>query len=143
MLEDNAITSDATPEGERVSGAALVGLWLLIPVALGAVSFAVLGITELLSAPALNSMANADLAVIDWMWWLSLTIALQVVYWLLIAPRPITCLWALLPVIALIPTFFMAREVLLVGRSERGVRPTTRPRFDTATGKAIWIDPVE
>jgi apolipoprotein N-acyltransferase len=143
LLEDNAITSDSTPEGERVSGAALVGLWLLIPVALGAVSFAVLGITELLTSPALNSMASTEPAVVDWRWWLGLTIALQVVYWLLIAPRPITCLWAVLPVIALIPTFFMAREVLLVGRSERGVRPSTKPRFDTTTGKAIWIEPVE
>jgi hypothetical protein len=143
MLEDNAITSDSTPEGERVSGAALVGLWILIPVALGAVSFAILGITELLTSPALNIMTNAEPAVIDWRWWLGLTIALQVVYWLLIAPRPITCLWALLPVIALIPTFFIAREALLIGRSHRAVHPSTGPRFDTATGKAIWLEPVE
>jgi hypothetical protein len=143
MLEDNAITSDSTPEGERVSGAALVGLWILIPVALGAASFAILGITELLTSPALNIMTNAEPAVIDWRWWLGLTIALQVIYWLLIAPRPITCLWALIPVIALIPTFFIAREVLLIGRSDKGVRPSTGPRFDTSTAKAIWIEPVE
>ncbi|CAB4960241.1 unannotated protein [freshwater metagenome] len=143
MLEDNAITSDSTPEGERVSGAALVGLWILIPVALGAASFAILGITELLTSPALNIMTNAEPAVIDWRWWLGLTIALQVIYWLLIAPRPITCLWALIPVIALIPTFFIAREVLLIGRSDKGVRPSTEPRFDTSAAKAIWIEPVE
>ena len=143
MLEDNAITSDSTPGAERVSGAALVGLWLLLPMALGAVSYAVLGIAKLLTSPTLNITGNAEPAVIDWMWWLGLTIALQFAYWLLIAPRRITCLWALLPVIALIPTFFMAREVLLIGRPDRGVRSSTGPHFDAATGKAIWIEPAE
>jgi len=126
MLEDNAITSDLTPSGERVSGAALVGLWLLLPMALGAVSYAVLGIAELLMSPTMNIAGNAEAAGIDWMWWLGLTIALQVVYWLLIAPRRITCLWALIPVVALIPTFFMAREILLRGRPSRGARPSTK-----------------
>ena len=126
MLEDNAISSDSTPDGERVSGAALIGLWLLLPMALGAVSYAVLGITELLTSPILNITGNAEPAVIDWMWWLGLTIALQFAYWLLIAPRRITCLWALLPVIALIPTFFMAREILLRDRPGRGVRSSPK-----------------
>ena len=126
ILEDNAITSDSTPGGERVSGAALICLWLLLPMALGAVSYAVLGIAELLTSPTLNITGNAEPAVIDWMWWLGLTIALQFVYWLLIAPRRITCLWALLPVIALIPTFFMAREILLRARPGRGVRSSPK-----------------
>ena len=126
MLEDNAITSDSTPDAERVSGAALIGLWLLLPMALGAVSYAVLGIAELLTSPTLNITGNAEPAVIDWMWWLGLTIALQFVYWLLIAPRRITCLWALIPVIALIPTFFMAREILLRDRPGRGVRSSPK-----------------
>ena len=126
MLEDNAITSDSTPGAERVSGAALVGLWLLLPMALGAVSYAVLGIAKLLTSPTLNITGNAEPAVIDWMWWLGLTIALQFVYWLLIAPPRITCLWALLPVIALIPTFFMAREILLRDRPGRGVRSSPK-----------------
>ena len=125
MLEDNAITSDVTPGGERVSGAALIGLWLLLPMALGAVSYAVLGIAELLTSPTLNITGNAEPAGIDRMWWLGLTIALQFVYWLLIAPRRITCLWALIPVIALIPTFFMAREILLRGRPDRSVRSSS------------------
>ncbi|NQW73573.1 MAG: hypothetical protein HQ453_12660 [Actinobacteria bacterium] len=125
MLEDNAITSDVTPVGERVSGAALIGLWLLLPMALGAVSYAVLGIAELLTSPTMIITGNAEPAVIDWMWWLGLTIALQVVYWLLIAPRRITCLWAVIPVIALIPTFFMAREILLRGRPDRSVRSSS------------------
>jgi len=125
MLEDNAITSDVTPVGERVSGAALIGLWLLLPMALGAVSYAVLGIAELLTSPTMIITGNAKPAVIDWMWWLGLTIALQVVYWLLIAPRRITCLWAVIPVIALIPTFFMAREILLRGRPDRSVRSSS------------------
>ena len=126
MLEDNAITSDVTPGGERVSGAALVGLWLLLPMALGAVSYAVLGIAELLTSPTMNIAGNAEAAGMDWMWWLGLTIALQVAYWLLIAPRRITCLWALIPVVALIPTFFMTREILLRDRPNRGARPSTK-----------------
>ena len=94
--------------------------------ALGAVSYAVLGIAELLTSPTLNITGNAEPAVIDWMWWLGLTIALQVAYWLLIAPRRITCLWALIPVVALIPTFFMTREILLRDRPNRGARPSTK-----------------
>jgi apolipoprotein N-acyltransferase len=107
------------------------------------VSYAILGIIALLTSQAGEVAANAEPPALDWRWWLGLTIAFQVVYWLLIAPRPVTGLWAVLPVIALIPTFFIAREALLDRRTGIGVTPSSGHRFDASTSKAIWIEPVE
>lgn len=138
ILADNDITSASTPEAERVSGASLIGLWLLIPFALGAAAYAILGIASMLAAPA---ELPAEPAVIDWQWWLGLTIALQVIYWMLIAPRPLAGLWAIIPVVSLIPTFFVARDALL----ERSARSSAVVPPDSSSeggpGKAIWIEP--
>lgn len=136
ILADNEITSASTPAAERVSGASLVGLWLLIPFALGAVSYGLLGIASMLAAPA---EVAAEPAVIAWQWWLGLTLALQVVYWVLIAPKRLAGLWAMIPVISLIPTFFIARDALL----ERSTpSSTTLPSGgEDSQGKAIWLEP--
>ena len=138
ILIDNEITSATTPEAERVSGASLVGLWLLIPIALGAVAYALLGIVSMLAAPA---DLTAPPAVISWRWWLGVTLALQVTYWTLIAPKRLAGLWAIIPVISLIPTFFIARGALL----ERSIRSSAAADPGSSSGagpgKAIWIEP--
>ncbi len=150
ILADNEITSASTPEAERVSGASLVGLWLLIPIALGAVAYALLGIVSMLTAPTdLNAPADltAEPAAIDPQWWLGLTIALQVIYWVLIAPKRLAGLWAIIPIVSLIATFFIARDALL----ERSARSSSTADPDSGSGsgsgsdagpgKDIWIEP--
>ena len=144
ILTDNEITSATTPEAERVSGASLVGLWILIPTALGAVAYALLGIVSMLASPtelAVPAGLTAEPAVISWQWWLGVTLALQVIYWMIVAPKRLAGLWAIIPVISLIPTFFIARDALL----ERSTRSsaTADPGSGSAAGpgKAIWIEP--
>lgn len=144
ILTDNEITSAATPEAERVSGASLVGLWLLIPTALGAVAYALLGIVSMLAASTeLNAPADltAAPAVISWQWWLGVTLALQVIYWMLIAPKRLAGLWAIIPVISLIPTFFIARDALLERSTRSSVAADPGYGSDAGPGKAIWIEP--
>ena len=140
ILADNEITSASTPEAERVSGASLVGLWLLIPVAIGAAAYAILGIVSMLTT---STGLGTDPAAITWQWWLGLTLGLQVIYWMLLAPRPLAGLWAIIPVIALIPTFFVARDVLL-DRRVRALGPAApESGRDSSSGKSIWIEPEE
>ena len=136
MIADNEITSASTPRAERVSGASLVGLWLLIPLALGAMAYAILGIATMLAAPVGVPAESAD---ISWQWWLGLALGLQVVYWMLISPRPFAGLWAIIPVISLIPTFFIARNVLLDRSPRTG---STVARREDSPDEAPWIETV-
>ena len=122
LLADNELTSDTTPDGQRVSGAALVGLWLLIPAALGGAGYALVGLISMLTVTQAAPGVEAEQAAVAWQWWLLATVLLQSVYWVLIAPRPMRGLWALLPVLALIPTFGIARDVLLRPGSPGGRR---------------------
>ena len=92
-----------TPRSHMVSGASVVGVWLLIPLALVGVSYVIASIV----AVALLSPGPSGYVL------LGITIVLQVFYWCLIA---ITAgrswamgLWALIPAISLIPTFGLAR----------------------------------
>lgn len=138
ILADNEITSASTPEAERVSGASLIGLWLLIPFALGAAAYAILGAASMLAA---STDLAAEQATIGWQWWLGLTIGLQVLYFVLIAPRPLAGLWAIIPVISLIPTFFIAREALLEGSTRSSSLIPPDAGSEGGPGKAIWIEP--
>lgn len=92
-----------TPRSHMVSGASVVGVWLLIPLALFGVSYV---LTSIVSVALLSPGPNGYVL-------LGITLMLQVFYWCLVA---ITAdrswamgLWALIPVISLIPTFGLAR----------------------------------
>lgn len=138
ILADNEITSASTPDAERVSGASLVGLWLLIPVAIGAATYAILGIVSMLTT---STGFGTDPAAITWQWWLGLTIALQVIYWVLIAPKRLAGLWAIIPIVSLIPTFFIARDALLERSARSSATSARDSSSDGGPGKAIWIEP--
>lgn len=96
---------------EVASAAAVTGIWLLFPLAIGGFTFLLLGLIIL----AISSDPDPG---IPFFAWLILTLALQALYWVWIAHvsgrNPINGLWALIPVVALIPTFPLARAVVLV-----------------------------
>jgi hypothetical protein len=102
------------------SAATVTGVWLLIPFALGAVTQIVLGLLVLSISddqdPSVPSGA-----------WLAATLLLQTAYWAWMAyvsgRNPLVGLWALIPIVALIPTFSIARSVALRG----GVGPAPIP----------------
>lgn len=98
-----------------VPGASLIGLWLLLPLALAGLAVVIVGLAMLL-----ESHRTAPDLPLDWRPWLALTLALQLVYWTGIARLGgrswFYGLWALLPGVALVPTFFIARDALMRGR---------------------------
>ena len=99
-----------------VTAASFIGLWLLIPLALGALAYVLVG-TWLLMSPFDRGLA------IDWKPWLLLTLLLQAGYWTLVSRAagrsPLNGLWGLAPFVALVPTFAIARSALLHQSSDR------------------------
>lgn len=95
---------------EVASAAAVTGIWLLFPLAIGAFTFLFLGLLIL-------GISDEPEPSVPFLAWLILTLALQALYWVWIAHvsgrNPIIGLWALLPVIALVPTFPLARAAVL------------------------------
>lgn len=105
---------------EVANAAAVTGIWLLLPLAVGAVSFMLLGLIVLGVSDDLDP--GVPFAA-----WLVVTLALQALYWVWMASvagrNPLEGLWALIPIVALVPTFSIARAVAL--RSAAG--PTAPP----------------
>lgn len=101
----------AARRADEVAGtAAVVGIWLLLPFAIGALVFIFLGLVILAASDAPEpSMPVAA--------WLVITVLLQTLYWVWMADvagrHPLQGLWALIPLVALIPTFSLARSVAL------------------------------
>jgi hypothetical protein len=109
----NRIEPSRTLESERVRVSTLMGVWLLIPLALGALAFILNGMFLVVQArfsddPAMFEINFADFNVT----WLVLTMILQVAYWCLLSRPWYYGFWAVVPVIGLLPTFFLARQCL-------------------------------
>jgi len=102
------------------SAATVTGVWLLIPFALGAVTEIVLGLLVL-------SFSDDQDPTVPGVAWLVVTLLLQTAYWVSMARvagrNPLVGLWALIPIVALAPTFSIARSVALRG----GVAPAPIP----------------
>lgn len=108
----NKIEPSKTLESERIRVSALMGVWLLIPLALGALAFILNGIFLVFTAttpnPEMFEMNYVDFNIS----WLAIAIILQVAYWCLLSRPWYHGFWAIVPVIGLIPTFFLARQCL-------------------------------
>lgn len=108
---------------EVANAAAVTGIWLLLPLAVGAVSFMLLGLIVLGVSDDLEP--GVPFAA-----WLVVTLALQTLYWVWMASvagrHPLEGLWALIPIVALVPTFSIARAVAL--RSAVGPNPDPSPQ---------------
>lgn len=108
---------------EVANAAAVTGIWLLLPLVVGAVSFMLLGLIVLGVSDDLEP--GVPFAA-----WLVVTLALQTLYWVWMATvagrNPLEGLWALIPVVALVPTFSIARAVAL--RSAAGPAPAPSPQ---------------
>lgn len=113
----------ASQRADEVAGAAAVtGIWLLFPLAIGGFTFLFLGILIL----AISEDPDPG---VPFFAWLILTLALQALYWVWIAHvsgrNPISGLWALIPVVALIPTFPLARAAVLGNDTSAELPDTT------------------
>jgi len=111
LREANDLQSQVEHDHERVQAAALVAVWLLVPVALGAVSYFLLGIILLLSERLSEDAGDLEYRVSS-LQWLILTLLLQAAYWCWLSQPWQKGLWALIPIVGLIPTFAIARTVL-------------------------------
>jgi hypothetical protein len=107
----NSVVPPSRRADERVNAASFVGLWLLLPIAIGGVARLLLGLLVLI--------LPGDFSV-PTVLWLVLTLVLQAGFWALVCQRsgqpPAKGLWALIPVVAFLPTFFIARRALLAQR---------------------------
>jgi hypothetical protein len=126
-MTDLASTNRLRPVSHRAdevaNAAAVTGIWLLLPLVVGAVSFMLLGLIVLGVSDDLEP--GVPFAA-----WLVVTLALQTLYWVWMATvagrNPLEGLWALIPVVALVPTFSIARAVAL--RSAAGPAPAPSPQ---------------
>lgn len=100
------------PADGSVTAASLFALWILIPLALGALAYVLIGVWLLMSP------FEPDLTI-DWKPWMALTLLLQAGYWAVVSRAagrsPLKGLWGLVPVVALVPTFTISREALIRG----------------------------
>lgn len=110
-LRDSNRIVRRTPEGAgTVTAASLFAVWILLPLALGALAYVIVGVWLLMSP------FDRDL-MIDWKPWIALTLVLQAGYWTVVSRaasrNALNGLWGLIPIIALVPTFAIARAALL------------------------------
>lgn len=115
LREANRLQFGTDNAAERVRSGALVALWLLVPLAIGAVAYLIIGFLVLLHARVFDDIA--EFVIIGWPW-LILTLVLQAGYWCWLSRPWQKGLWALIPLVALIPTFGIARTVLLTDQQE-------------------------
>lgn len=113
LRDANRIRPSKTLESERVRVSALVGVWLLLPLALVALAFMLNGVFILALArfsddPTVIEMNFADFNIS----WFAIAMTLQVLYWCLLSRPWYLGFWAVIPVLGLIPTFFLARQCL-------------------------------
>lgn len=106
IREANSIVRRSPNAPSGVTAAGVFALWILIPWALGGLAYILLGMWVAKSA-------FDPEAVFDTRVWLILTLLFQTGYWMLLARSAglsvLRGLWALIPVVALIPTFSIAR----------------------------------
>jgi hypothetical protein len=100
-----------TPKkADEVSSApTFIGIWLLLPLAIGGLAFAVVGMFVLaLSAEETNQF------VLPWKIWLPVTLILQSLYWMRMSHTSGRImwrgLWALIPLLGMIPLFSVAKS---------------------------------
>jgi len=112
----NQVTPPGNSDTQRGTAASIFALWILIPLALGALAYTVLGLWLMLSPFEPDRSVDPGL-------WIFVTLVFQSAYWAFLADRiessPLKGLWALLPLIALIPTFPIARKVSAKSDSSR------------------------
>lgn len=86
-----------------------IGIWLLLPLAIGGMAFAVVGMFVLiLSADETNPL------VLPWKIWLPVTLILQSLYWMRMSHTSgrsmFRGLWALIPLLGMVPLFSVAKS---------------------------------
>jgi hypothetical protein len=110
IVEENRLRPIGRRTEDVASAASMIGLWLLIPMAIGGLAFVILGLGVLASTDDLEPQ-------VPWQVWLPVTLVMQASFWVLVAYRagrhPLEGLWGLLPVIGLIPTFAIAHSALV------------------------------
>jgi len=115
----NQVTPPGNPDTPRGTAASIFALWMLIPLSLGALAYVLLGLWLMLSSFEPDRSVDPRL-------WILVTLAFQSAYWVFLADRsessPLKGLWALIPFIALIPTFPIARKASV--RSDLSRRDT-------------------
>jgi hypothetical protein len=127
LREANKLQFRAEHDAERVRSAALVAVWLLIPFAIGAIAYLILGFIVLFRERLSEETLFFELTV-PFLPWLILTLVLQAAYWAWLSDRWEKGLWALIPLVGLIPTFMIARTVLLSGqKAELAAAPPGYP----------------
>ena len=113
IREANSIVRRSPNAPSGVTAASVFALWILIPLALGAFAYIVIGLVLLLSAYEPGQSVDPRL-------WIFSTLVFQTAYWSFLADRKglgaLTGLWALIPVVALIPTFSIARAAAQTAR---------------------------
>ena len=128
----------STAEGrEAVSAATVVGLWLVIPCAIAAFALLVLGIVWL-------TLPLGDDGDYPWVWVRVLaTAVLLMAYWAFLAVRAgrsaLWGLWVLAPVVALVPTFVIARDAA-AGATARGSEPELDATERRVAGHADMVE---
>lgn len=110
LRDMNKVVRRVEAGADTVTAASQFAVWILLPVSLGGLAYIAVGVW-LLMAPYDPNLSP------DWRLLLLLTLVLQGIYWAFVSRaagrNPVNGLWGLLPVIALIPTFFIARTALL------------------------------
>lgn len=102
----NSIVHRSPNAPSGATAASVFALWILIPLALGALAYILIGLVLLLGSYEPGRSVDPRL-------WVFSTLVLQTAYWSFLADRKglgaLRGLWALIPVVALIPTFGIAR----------------------------------
>lgn len=94
---------------EVVNAATVVGVWVVIPIALAALALLIVGVAFL-------TLPVGDDGEQPWTWLrVSVTVLGLAVYWGALAVRSgrsaLWGLWVLIPIVSLVPTFVIARDV--------------------------------
>lgn len=143
IRQANLATQGRERETERVRLASLLGVWLLIPLALGGVAFVlnVLAITVVSAVSGNGIPLEVPLTDLN-VSWLVTTLVFQTAYWCLVARPWFWGFWAVIPIVALIPTFFIARRVLAEpAEAAEAAEPVESERVDPDTAQeheAFW-----
>jgi hypothetical protein len=108
-LDINNVRSHPKRQEDVGSLPSLIGIWLLIPFALGGFAYIVTGLIHLAIDPELLAPRSFYIS------WLIVTLLLQVAFWIYMANKSgrkfYFGLWALIPFIALVPTLKIAKDL--------------------------------
>ena len=105
----NNVRSQPKRQEDVGSLPSLIGIWLLIPFALGGLAYIVTGLINLAIDPELLAPRSFYIS------WLVVTLLLQVAFWMYMANKSgrkfYFGLWALIPAVSLFPTFKIAKSL--------------------------------